>query len=352
MPPRDSASTSDSAQGAAVSVLIPAVIAENSHNAAVPAVDRTFESKTSGAVDAQPDLLLPQRGSETSASSNRDDPSLQQRVDDSRCPALSSSSLSALSPSSPEAPPLLPWPTQVMVGSQGEGAACGAAGSCCGPFTVEEETPVSVVTPHSQGPASITAMVRRAAVTISALASRDAVLLPRITVCILRPDENPNAGVSEEYSLRVSGNGVHITCDSKAGLAWALSTLQQLLQDYSKMCVVLITDKPRLGHRGVLLDVARNFVPVSDINLLLNTMSAVKLNVLHLHLTDDQVDSTSLPLIALLTIIHTTPGIFFCQCVLPRVCVIRPSDSEQAVFSRRFTVNRCNCRRPRHQNHP
>jgi hexosaminidase len=110
-------------------------------------------------------------------------------------------------------------------------------------------------------------------------------------VCIDRPEEGPNAGVSEEYSLRVSGGGILISCSNKVGLAWALSTLMQLLTHWSasKTCVALIADKPLLSHRGVLLDVARNFVPLPDITLLLNTMSAVKLNVLHMHLTDDQV---------------------------------------------------------------
>lgn len=96
------------------------------------------------------------------------------------------------------------------------------------------------------------------------------------------------------YSLRVSGSEVSISCENTVGIAWALSTLQQLLAHWpeSKTCVVLIVDKPLLGHRGVLLDVARNFVPLADITLLLHTMAAVKLNVLHLHLTDDQVSLT------------------------------------------------------------
>jgi hypothetical protein len=107
------------------------------------------------------------------------------------------------------------------------------------------------------------------------------------------------------YSLRVSGDGIIIACDNAVGLAWALASLQQLLAHWSKskMCVALIVDKPLLGHRGVLLDVARNFVPLPDITLLLHTMAAVKLNVLHMHLTDDQVPYDCKRLL----IFHLTP---------------------------------------------
>lgn len=125
---------------------------------------------------------------------------------------------------------------------------------------------------------------------------------------------------SFRYSLRVSGNEVLISCANTVGLAWALSTLQQLLSHWpeSKTCVVLIVDKPRLGHRGVLLDVARNFVPLPDITLLLRTMAAVKLNVLHMHLTDDQVSLTfparprPAPAASL-----TTAGVRVCECIMP-----------------------------------
>jgi hypothetical protein len=325
---RDGASIIDSSKSAAVSGAVPPPISDSgrSSHAAAPSGHSASESKISGAesvsVKAQSEPSLSQRFKDVFTSSSSGHPSEQQIIAHSSCSVPSTSSLRAISPSSPESPPLLPWPSQVMIGNQGEGPACGAAGSCCGPFTVGEATPIFVVSPQSKGAASIKAVVQRAAVTISALANRDAVLLPRITVCIIQPEESPNAGVSEEYSLRVSGDGIHIICDNKVGLAWALSTLHQLLQDYAKMCVVFITDKPRLSHRGVLLDVARNFVPVSDINLLLNTMSAVKLNVLHMHLTDDQVASTAPILLFFFTLFHTTSGLRIRQCFLSRVHVI------------------------------
>jgi hypothetical protein len=224
-------------------------------------------------------------------------PPLQPTSSDLLCTSSSTSSLLPLSPSSPSAPLLVPFPSQVYVGNRGEGPNCDVIGVCCGPFSVGDGTQVHVVASQSHGAASaasvanVKSMVQESIVTISALAHREAVVLPQIKVCINQPDQGPNADVPEAYSLRVSGLGIIITCENKVGLAWALSTLRQLLSHWpsSGACVVLVVDQPRLAHRGVLLDVARNFVPMSDIMLVLHTMASVKLNVLHMHLTDDQV---------------------------------------------------------------
>ena len=47
------------------------------------------------------------------------------------------------------------------------------------------------------------------------------------------------------YKLRVSGSGVHIICDNKVGLAWALSTLRQLLSHWTNMCAAAAASSPR-----------------------------------------------------------------------------------------------------------
>ena len=49
-----------------------------------------------------------------------------------------------------------------------------------------------------------------------------------------------------------------------------------------------IEDKPRFEHRGMHVDVARNFRSVDDIKRLLDVMAMYKLNKLHLHLSDDE----------------------------------------------------------------
>jgi hexosaminidase len=102
----------------------------------------------------------------------------------------------------------------------------------------------------------------------------------------------------EAYRLRVEADGVLIEAADAAGAFHAAQTLRQLLpaeayrkaatgQSLSLPCV-RIEDRPRFGWRGCLLDVARHFLPKADLLRFIDLMAVHKLNVLHLHLTDDQ----------------------------------------------------------------
>ncbi|SED27110.1 beta-N-acetylhexosaminidase [Streptomyces sp. TLI_105] len=85
-----------------------------------------------------------------------------------------------------------------------------------------------------------------------------------------------------------------------AGVFWGAQTLRQLLgpDAYRKAPVrrdgtwelpcTTVEDAPRFGWRGLLLDVSRHFLPKDDVLRYLDLLAAHKLNVLHLHLTDDQ----------------------------------------------------------------
>ena len=103
----------------------------------------------------------------------------------------------------------------------------------------------------------------------------------------------------EEYLLEAAPERVRITGGSEAGLFWGTQTLRQLLgpEAYRRAPVrgaewsvpaVTVRDRPRFGWRGVLLDVSRHFLPKADVLRYLDLLAAHKLNVLHLHLTDDQ----------------------------------------------------------------
>ncbi|HTW10947.1 MAG TPA: beta-N-acetylhexosaminidase [Acidimicrobiales bacterium] len=109
----------------------------------------------------------------------------------------------------------------------------------------------------------------------------------------------PN-GPHEGYTLRSGADGIEITGASAAGVFYGTRTLRQLLPpDLLRVApsqpvgaVELpgteISDAPRFGWRGLGLDVSRHFLPKDFILKLVDVASLHKINVLHLHLTDDQ----------------------------------------------------------------
>ncbi|ORT61948.1 beta-N-acetylhexosaminidase [Streptomyces sp. CB03238] len=109
----------------------------------------------------------------------------------------------------------------------------------------------------------------------------------------------------EGYRLSTDGSvedvAVVIEGGSAAGVFWGAQTLRQLLgpDAYRKapigpagreweLPMVTVEDGPRFSWRGVMLDVARHFLPKDDVLRYVDLLAAHKLNVLHLHLTDDQ----------------------------------------------------------------
>ncbi|MGB8492480.1 MAG: family 20 glycosylhydrolase [Bacteroidales bacterium] len=112
----------------------------------------------------------------------------------------------------------------------------------------------------------------------------------------------------EGYSLTVSPANAVISANQPAGLFYGIQTLLQLLpgEIESKARVnaswtipgVKITDYPRFGWRGMMLDVSRNFFTKEDVKKYIDEISRFKFNVFHWHLTDDngwRVEINSLP---------------------------------------------------------
>jgi hexosaminidase len=95
----------------------------------------------------------------------------------------------------------------------------------------------------------------------------------------------------ESYSLDVTQQGIHLQAKTDVGAIRGLETLLQLVQSNGTgyfLPVVSIQDKPRFPWRGLMLDCSRHFEPLDVIERTLDGMAAVKLNVFHWHLTDDQ----------------------------------------------------------------
>lgn len=101
----------------------------------------------------------------------------------------------------------------------------------------------------------------------------------------------PKLGDDESYNLEISDRQAKLTTPTTVGAMRGLETFLQLLEgdkDGFYFPAVSINDKPRFPWRGLMIDSARHFQPVEVIKRNLDGMAAVKLNVLHWHLTEDQ----------------------------------------------------------------
>jgi len=98
-------------------------------------------------------------------------------------------------------------------------------------------------------------------------------------------------GEDDSYELTVSDSGAKLSAPNPLGILHGLQTFVQLIQTGSDgffVPVVTIKDQPRFAWRGLLIDVGRHFIPLNVLERNIDGMAAVKLNVLHLHLSDDE----------------------------------------------------------------
>ncbi|MCQ2265790.1 MAG: carbohydate-binding domain-containing protein [Bacteroidales bacterium] len=92
----------------------------------------------------------------------------------------------------------------------------------------------------------------------------------------------------EGYRLRITDDTIFISSnDDEAGIFYAKQTLAAITSD-GQAPRVTITDWPDLHHRGIMLDIVRNYYPADSIKRIIDVMATQKLNVLHLHISDDE----------------------------------------------------------------
>ena len=122
-------------------------------------------------------------------------------------------------------------------------------------------------------------------------------------------------GEDESYHLTVSQNGVQLSAANPLGILHGLQTFLQLVritpQGFAAPAVS-IDDQPRFAWRGLMIDSGRHFQPVEVIERNLEGMEAVKLNVFHWHLSDDQgfpIESKVYPLLHM----NGSQGLFYTQ---------------------------------------
>jgi hexosaminidase len=98
-------------------------------------------------------------------------------------------------------------------------------------------------------------------------------------------------GEDESYDLTVAESGAQLNAPNPLGVLHGLQTFLQLVQITPSgfaVPVVAIKDQPRFPWRGLLIDVSRHFIPLDVLKRNVDGMAAVKMNVLHWHLSDDQ----------------------------------------------------------------
>jgi hexosaminidase len=108
-------------------------------------------------------------------------------------------------------------------------------------------------------------------------------------------------GEDESYSLEISSAGAKLDAATPLGIMRGLQTFLQLIQITSggfAAPAIIIHDQPRFPWRGLMIDVGRHFIPLDVLKRNLDGMAAVKLNVFHWHLSENQgfrVESNKFP---------------------------------------------------------
>ncbi len=115
---------------------------------------------------------------------------------------------------------------------------------------------------------------------------------PKLRVdCASAGNDYPTLGEDESYTLDVTSEGALLKAPERAGALHGLETFGQLVtstQGGFEVAAVHIEDHPRFAWRGLMLDSARHWMPLEVVKRNLDAMAAVKLNVFHWHLSEDQ----------------------------------------------------------------
>ena len=122
----------------------------------------------------------------------------------------------------------------------------------------------------------------------------------RIVIRVAAADSESSELGEEGYRLRVAAGRIDLAASRPAGLFYGVQTLLQLLPPkvYERtpgslptaalaVPAVEVVDRPRFRWRGLMIDISRHFFSKAQIIRTIDAMAMHKLNVLHLHLTDD-----------------------------------------------------------------
>lgn len=91
----------------------------------------------------------------------------------------------------------------------------------------------------------------------------------------------------EAYHLKVDAEKITISASARAGIFYGIQTLKQLAKNRPFIQAVDSKDSPAFGWRGYMVDVGRNYQSMALLKQQIDVMAAYKLNVFHMHLTED-----------------------------------------------------------------
>ena len=116
----------------------------------------------------------------------------------------------------------------------------------------------------------------------------------------------------ESYDLQVDDSKeiITITGQGPAGVYYGVQTLLALMSDKGEVPLVSIKDSPRFSYRGLMIDVARNFQPKSEILKLLDVMAMYKMNKFHFHLSDSEGWRLQIPGLEELTTVRSNSIVY------------------------------------------
>src|SRR5882724_6101356 len=115
---------------------------------------------------------------------------------------------------------------------------------------------------------------------------------PHLTVTVdHHSHEIPELGEDESYALDITPEGAKLNAPTTLGALHGLQTFLQLIENTPQgfaVPAVSIQDAPRFPWRGLMIDVGRHFIPLDVLKRNIDGMAAVKLNVFHWHLSENQ----------------------------------------------------------------
>ena len=192
----------------------------------------------------------------------------------------------AARPAAAEAPPLMPLPVKVEAASGRLAVDGGFSVAATGYSDLRLESALDRFVARVSRQTGIPMLAAR-----PLNASRATLRVECLGVPSGPGAQDPALGEDESYRLDVAPDGARLQAATVDGALHGLATFAQLIgpgAEGFRLPAIHIEDRPRFPWRGLMLDASRHWMPVEVVERNLDAMAAVKLNVFHWHLSDDQ----------------------------------------------------------------